>query len=212
MADPNSTDEFETTLRRLKEGGATAVAEIFLEFRPPLARMIDFRLDRRLYGRVDTNDVLQEAFLTISDRFSEYVENPQVTFFVWLRQMTFQTLLLIHRRHFNVQKRDVTQEISLNWADQSAATSTCLAAHIAGDITSPSNAVIRDETADQLKIALSKMDDIDREVLALRHFEHLSNREVSEVLSLSKTAASNRYVRAMERLKTIIDQVMAEKG
>ncbi len=202
--------QFEEVVSQLKAEGTDGVAQLFLEARPPLERMIDFRLDRRLYGRVDSNDVLQEAFIAISDRYLEYVDRPQVSFFVWMRQMTFQTLLLIHRRHLGVQKRDVTQEVSLNWANHSSTTSTNLANQIAGNITSPSNAVMRDERASRLKLALSQMDDMDREVLALRHFEHLSNKEVSEVLEISKTAASNRYVRAMERLKIAIDSLMTD--
>ncbi|MEM9413548.1 MAG: sigma-70 family RNA polymerase sigma factor, partial [Planctomycetota bacterium] len=178
---------------------------LFSQYQGALTRMVDFRLDRRLYGRIDSNDVLQEAYLTIAKRYPEFIEAQSVSFFVWIRQMTFQTLLLIHRRHFGVQKRAVTQEVSLNWADHSNATSVSIAYHLAGNLTSPSKAAIRDETVEQLKRALADMDGLDREILALRHFEHLSNKEVSEVLEIGKTAASNRYVRALERLKNIME-------
>ena len=194
----------------ISAGGQEMVADLFQQYKAPLSRMINFRLDRRLYGRVDAADVLQEAFLTIIQRYPEYIENPCVTFFVWMRQLTFQTLMLVHRRNFSVKKRDVNREVSINRGDSSDATSLSIAAQLADDITSPSHAAMRGERSEQLKLALAEMDEVDREVLALRHFEQLSNKEVSEVLGLTKTAASNRYIRAMERLKIILDQFIVD--
>ena len=81
-----------------------------------------------------------------------------------------------------------------------------LAAQLLGNITSPSRAAEREERKMKLDQALSKIDELDREVLALRHFEQLSNQETSKLLELSPTAASNRYVRALKRLKQIIKQ------
>jgi len=73
-----------------------------------------------------------------------------------------------------------------------------------GRLTTASQAAIRVETQLQVQEALNSMDPIDREVLALRHFEMLSNEETAQVLGLKKTAASNRYIRALKRLKTIL--------
>jgi RNA polymerase sigma-70 factor, ECF subfamily len=190
-------------LEKLKSGNEDAVAEVFSVYRDKLQRMIRFRLDRRLYGRVDTTDVLQDVWLESARRIQDYTNNPVVPFFVWLRQLAFQIIIDLHRRHLGAQKRNVSQEISLG--QDRCDTSISIAAHLVGDLTSPSQAVMREERMGQLREALNNMDEIDREVLALRHFEELSNNEVAEVLGIRKTAASNRYVRALKRLKEVLE-------
>ncbi len=195
----------------LTKGGEQAVAELFSKYREPLLRMVDFRLDRRLYGRVDSTDVLQESYLEVARRIAEYLKEPAVSFFVWARQITWQNLLMTHRRHLGAQKRNAAQEIPLHGRANLNATSLSLAAQLVAHMTSPSQAAMREERLVQLRAALESMDEIDREVLALRHFEHLSNNEVAEILSLQKTAASNRYIRALKRLKEILDKVMGDE-
>ena len=193
------TDELE----KLKSGDESAIAEVFSGYRDKLQRMIRFRLDRRLYGRVDTADVLQEVWLESARRIESYTSNPAVPYFVWLRQLAFQIIIDLHRRHLGAKKRNVSQEVSLG--QDRCDTSISIAGHLVGDLTSPSQAVMRDERLAQLREALSTMDEIDREVLALRHFEELSNNEVAEVLGIQKTAASNRYIRALKRLKEVLE-------
>jgi RNA polymerase sigma-70 factor (ECF subfamily) len=82
-----------------------------------------------------------------------------------------------------------------------------MAASLAGEQTSPSLAAIRGEMMTQLEAALDRLDPIDREVLALRHFEELSNNEVAALLGIQKAAASKRYVRALERLKGALAEI-----
>ncbi len=192
----------------LRQGGEQAVAELFSKYQEPLGRMVDFRLDRRLYGRIDAADVLQESYIEISRRVHEFLDNATVSFFVWARQITWQNVLMTHRRHLGAQKRDAAQEVSLNARANPNATSLSLAAQLVAHMTSPSQAAVREERLTQLRKALDSMDEVDQEVLALRHFEHLSNNEVAQILGLQKTAASNRYVRALKRLKEILDNVM----
>lgn len=204
---PKDRDEIE----QLRADGQDALAQLFLTYRPRLERMVEFRLDRRLYGRVDAADILQEAYLEISKRLASYLEEPRVSFFVWARQMTWQTLISIHRSNFGVQKRDAARDIQLHGTSYGNETAVSLASKLVGNLTSPSQGAIRDERAHQLRNALESMDKIDREVLALRHFEHLSNKETAEVLEIQKTAASNRYIRALDRLRSILDEVMGEQ-
>jgi len=127
---------------------------------------------------------------------------------VWMRQITWQTLIDTHRRHLVAKARNVNQEVSR--VPGAGATSASLAAQLVGQLTSPSQAAIREERLQRVRSALDAMDEIDREVLALRHFEQLTNNEVAEVLGLQKAAASNRYVRALSRLKDTIDRTMRE--
>jgi RNA polymerase sigma-70 factor (ECF subfamily) len=200
-SDPSDSDAL---LRRLRAGDAGAAAELFQHYRGRLRRMVRLRLDRRLQGRVDPSDVLQEAYLDLARRVPEYVADPRLPFFLWLRLLTGQRLLQVHRHHLGTQMRDAGQEVSLFNGPLPQASSASLAAHLLGRLTSPSQAAVRAEMQLRLQEALNQMDPLDREVLALRHFEELSNGETAEVLGLQKSAASNRYVRALRRLKEVL--------
>jgi RNA polymerase sigma-70 factor (ECF subfamily) len=195
---------------RLIDEGPDALADLFSGYRERLERMVSFRLDPRLRGRVEPSDVLQEAYIEIARRMGDYAANPTVSFFVWVRQLTLQTLVDIHRRHFR-EKRDPTLEVRLGRRTALSGTSDSIARVLLDQRTSPSQAAARAEEAEILRLALDSMDEIDREVLALRHFEQLGNGEVAEVLGLSVTAASNRYVRAMTRLGAILAKVRTDE-
>lgn len=195
----------------LRRHGQEGVAELFSQYEDRLRRLVHFRLDRRLLGRIDANDVLQEVYLVAAKRYQEYVANPAVAFFVWLRQQTLQVLVDLHRHHIKAQMRDANREVSFQQVGDPQATSISLAACLVGNLTSPSQALMRDELLNELRKAFDSMDEIDREVLALRHFEELSNNEVAEILGLQKSAASNRYVRALQRLKQIMTRIGDER-
>jgi RNA polymerase sigma-70 factor (ECF subfamily) len=169
--------------------------------------MILLRLDQRLTGRVSPSDVLQETYVDAMKRVPHLFENPDMPFFVWLRWIAGQRIVEVHRQHLGARMRDAGLEVSLHRGYPAAASSACLAAHLAGGLTSPSRAAIRGEMLAQLERALECLDPIDREVLALRHFEELSNNEVASLLGIQKAAASKRYVRALERLKGALAEI-----
>jgi RNA polymerase sigma-70 factor (ECF subfamily) len=185
-------------------GDQRALGELLGRHRERLRRMVAVRLDRRLQGRVDPSDVIQEAFLDAARRLPEFRQNPTISFFLWLRLLTSQRLVDEHRRHLGAAGRDAGREISLYRAAMPETTSAALAAHLMGRLTTPSEAAIRAERKIRLQEALNSLDPIDREVLALRHFEELSNGEAAAVLGLDKSAASKRYARALVRLKDIL--------
>ncbi|WP_165073637.1 sigma-70 family RNA polymerase sigma factor [Paludisphaera rhizosphaerae] len=191
-------------LCRIKEGDEGALVELFARHRDRLKRMVRLRLDRRLQGRVDPSDVIQEAHLEVLRRAGEYVRDPAMPAFLWLRFLTGERLLHVHRRHLGTQMRDVGQEVSLHRGPIPQATSVSLAALLLGKLTSPTQAAQRAEMQLRLQAILNEMDPIDREVLTLRHFEELSNSETARVLGLEKTAASNRYIRALKRLRDVM--------
>jgi RNA polymerase sigma-70 factor (ECF subfamily) len=199
--DPSESSEL---LRRAGAGDQEAVNELFSRYRDRLRAMVRLRLNRRLQGRVDPSDVLQEAFLEISKRFADYVRQPPMPFFLWLRHITGQKLIDAHRQHLGAQMRDAGQEVSLYRGALPQASSVSLAAQLMGRLTSASQAAIRAETQIRLQEVLNGMDPMDREILALRHFEMLSNEETAQVLGIKKSAASNRYMRALKRLKEIV--------
>lgn len=193
--------------RRLRNGDAEALAELFSHERERLWRVIQFRLAEPLRGRLEPDDVLQEAFLAASQRLKHYAESPATSPFIWLRMIVNQTLIDLHRQHLGAQKRDAAREISLDGTRYVEATSASVAIQLVGAFTTPSGAAARADMHSLVQAAIEQMDPIDREVLALRHFEELTNSEVAETLGIEQKAASIRYIRALRRLKEILAQV-----
>ena len=205
MADDSSRTNHLT--ERAAAGDEDALAQLFVQYRDRLARMVQMRMDRRLKGRVDPSDVLQEAYIELARRLPDYVRQPNVSLFLWLRMVTGQRLLQIHRRHLGAAMRDAGRELTLYSGALPEATSMSLAAHLLGRLTTASQAAVRVELQLQLQEVLNSMEPIDREVLALRHFEELTNNEVAETLRISKAAASKRYVQALRRLRKVLSKI-----
>jgi len=191
-------------LAQLRARGEEAVVELFGRYRPKLARMIVLRLDDRLLGKVDVEDVLQDAYVETARRIQDYLDRPSVPFFVWLRQITGQVLIDAHRRYLGAKMRDVNREMSLYLWGGSSTSSAFPAADLADSLTTPSQRAVRNEMVSELRESLEQLEEIDREVLVLRHLEELSNNEVAEVLGIDKYAASKRYLRALERLRSVM--------
>lgn len=189
------------------QGDQCALDQLFERYRSRLKKMVRLRLNRRLQGRVDDSDVLQDAFLEATRRLPTYLAAPQAPFFLWLRRITGDKLLEIHRTHLGTQARDAGREVSLHRGALPAANSVSLAAQLLGQLTSPSQAAVKAEMRIQLQEALNSLDPLDREILALRHFEQLSNAEAAQELELEPSAASKRYLRALARLQKILREL-----
>jgi RNA polymerase sigma-70 factor, ECF subfamily len=202
----NLSEQAEALLDRLRTGDRQALGELFSLYRDRLWRMVYVRLDRRLSVRVDPEDILQEAFLDVARRIDEFLNEPAVPFYVWLRFLTAQRLQMIQRVHLGAQMRDASLEVSLPQGGDPVNPDSMAGAFVSR-LTSPTQAVIRKEMQGRLREALDDLDPLDREVLALRHFEELSNNEVAQVLGISKEAASKRHVRALKRLKDLLAQL-----
>ncbi len=198
------TPEVVELLRRAANGDERAKDELFSLYRDRLRRMVHLRLSRRLQGRVDDSDVLQESLLDASRKLKDYASQPGLPFFLWLRHMTCLKLAEVHRRHLGTQLRDADREVSLHRGGLPEADSASLAAQLLGKLSTPSQAAIKAETRLYVQEALNSMDPIDREVLALRHFEQLSTSEIARVLGLSKAGAGSRYLRAIKRLRELL--------
>lgn len=203
------SDRERSLTERVITGDHDALAELFSDHRDRLWRMINFRLDPRLHGRVDADDIIQEAWLAAVKRIDHFLTDATRSIFVWFRLIAGQTLIDVHRRHLGTQKRNAAMEFSINRGWSSDSTSSALSFHLLGHLTSPSQAALREELSQQLQDSLASMNEIDREVLALRHFEQLSNKETAQILGISDQASSDRYMRALGRLKNVL-QVMPE--
>jgi RNA polymerase sigma-70 factor (ECF subfamily) len=202
----NDPDAVDVLLAKACAGDQRAVAELFERHRGRLEVMVRLRLDRRLQGRLDPADVLQEAYLDVARRFPEYAADGAMPIYLWLRLLTGQKLAELHRRHLGAKMRNAGLEVSLARSALPRASSASLAEMLMGRLTSASRAAVRAETQLRVQEALNSMDPIDREVLVLRHFEMLSNEETARVLGIKPSAASNRHVRALRRLEEILSQ------
>ena len=192
-------------LGRLRSDGQQTLADAFTAHRERFWNLVSFRMHHRVAARVDVDDVLQEAFVAANTRLDHYLRDPAFSLFVWLRMIVSQTLIDVHRRHMGAEMRSAGREISLASPRFPQTTSVSLAGHLISEQTSPSGVVARDESAEKLAAAIETMSELDQETIALRHFEGLTNSETAEVLGLTVTAASNRYIRALSRLRQILD-------
>lgn len=192
-------------LERLRTDGQQTLADAFTAHRERFWNLVSFRMHHRVAARVDVDDVLQEAFVAASARLDHYLQDPTYSLFVWLRMIVAQTLIDVHRRHMGAEMRSAAREVSISSPRFPQTTSVSLAGHLMSDQTSASGVLSRDESAERLAAAIATMSELDQETIALRHFEGLTNSETAEVLGLSVTAASNRYVRALVRLREILD-------
>jgi RNA polymerase sigma-70 factor (ECF subfamily) len=199
-----NSSETDRLLQSAAQGDTEQWGALLARHRERLRRMVMLRLDRRLQGRIDASDVIQEAYLDASTRRAEYLKQPSMPFFLWLRFLTSQKLLELHRHHLGAQARNAAREVCLYQGSLPETSSAALAAQLLGHLTQPSQAAIRAETKLRLQDALNSMDVLDREVLALRHFEHLSNAETAQTLGIRESAASKRYIRALKKLKAIL--------
>jgi RNA polymerase sigma-70 factor (ECF subfamily) len=207
-----NSSETNDLLQLSAAGDVQGWGALLTRHRERLRRMIALRLDQRLQGRIDPSDVLQEAYLEAWGRLAEYLREPTMPFFLWLRFLAGQKLVTLHRHHLGRQMRDAGREISLYRGALPEASSAALAAQLLGHDTRPSEAAVRIELKLRLQEALNQMDAIDREVLALRHFEQLSRAETAQVLGMRESAVSKRYVRALQRLKDILSDMPGGLG
>lgn len=181
------------------------IADQFTLHRKRLYQIVQFRLDHRLHGRVDPDDILQEAYLDAVKRQRHFHNNLSV--FVQIRQLLLQTMTDVHRRHLSVQSRDASREISLHKFAAASHSSLTLTRLLHARISSPSAPIQQAETFFKLNQAIESLSEIDCEVLLMRHFEDMTNLEVSQALNIKADTACQRYLRALERLKTILESL-----
>ena len=202
MNEPENLDDL---VVRILRGERAALAELFQHYRGRLERIVRFRLHPRLQGRIDAEDVVQDVWLRAEQRIGAFISEAAQGPFVWFRMIVGQALVDLHRRHLGAEKRDARRECSIDGRWSAESTANSLTFHLSGRLPSPSSAAARAESAALLDKALAELGDLDREVLVLRHFEELSNVEASLVLGITQQAASMRYVRALERLKGVLE-------
>ncbi len=210
------TSETQTLLDRVARADRSAADALWERHRPALRRMIDLRLDHALARRVDASDVVQDVLLKASQRLEEYLRNPVMPFHLWLRQIARDHVIDAHRRHRQAARRSLDREQSLharagsgNFDDRS---SLDLAAQVRDQALTPAAEALRRELQSRFDMALSQLEEDDREIVLLRHFEQLSNSEAAKVLGLSEAAAGMRHLRALRRLRTMLGETPSQSG
>jgi RNA polymerase sigma-70 factor, ECF subfamily len=194
-------DQTRSLLDRAKTGDAAAVDNLLGEHREPLRRAVELRLDPALARRVDASDIVQDVLLEASRRLRDYLQNPVMPFHLWLRHLAKDRLIDAHRFHRKAQRRSLDREQAIQppaWAEGS---SIQLIAQLLDPEKTPATAAVQQELARRLQGAVAELDDADREVILMRHYEGLGNQEVAAALDLSEAAASMRYLRALRRLR-----------
>lgn len=199
-------------LQQVKVGDAAAVNRLLDRHRQSLRRLVQMRLDRRIQRRLDVSDVVQDVLVEANRRLADYLQNPGMAFHLWLRQIAKDRIIDAHRRHRVSTKRSVDREQPLQAGPPDGSTLD-LAARIYDPEVTPATAAAQQEIAHQVEEAITRLNELDAEIIYMRHYEQLSNQEIAQVLQLTEPAASMRYLRAVRRLRTLLlDPNSAEAG
>jgi RNA polymerase sigma-70 factor (ECF subfamily) len=166
--------------------------------------MIDLRLDPAIVQRLDASDVVQEVLIEANRRLKDYLKSPTMPFHLWLRHIAKDHLIDAHRRHHQAQKRGVNREQPIHRPAWSERSSLDLAGQLLDQDLTPASAAIQQEMQRRLRDAIAQLDDDDRELILMRHYEMLANQEVAEALGLTEAAASMRYLRAVRKLRDLL--------
>jgi RNA polymerase sigma-70 factor (ECF subfamily) len=198
--DSSQTQEL---LAQARQGDAGAVNALLERHRAALRRMVDLRMDRALSRRVDASDIVQDVMVEANRRLKDYLSNPSMPFHLWLRHMARDRLIDAHRRHRVSQRRSLDREQPLAARDPDRSTLE-LAAQLCDQELTPAAAATWQELQRRFQQAVEELDEQDREIVLMRHFEELSNQEVAQALNLTGAAASMRYLRAMRKLRALL--------
>jgi RNA polymerase sigma-70 factor (ECF subfamily) len=201
--------ETEALIERARGGDAAARQQLLARHRARLRQMVAVHLDRRVAARVDPSDVVQEALADAADKLDNYLRQRPLPFYPWLRRLTWERLVKLHRRHIAAGRRSVTREEPAPLPDESAME---LARRLVAPGMSPSNLVLRQELQGRVQAALAALPWRDREVLVLRYLEQLSTAEVAAVLDITPGAVKLRHLRALERLRGLLGDEATEAG
>jgi len=198
------SEQTQEIIAAAQNGDDDAVNRLMQRHREAVRRMIDLRMDRRLRQRVDASDIVQDVLIDANRRLADYLKDPSMPFHLWLRQMAQDRLIDAHRRHRVAAKRSVDREQPLAARPALDRSTMELAAQLCDPERTPAAAAEWNELQLLFRQALDQLDEQDREVVLMRHFEKLSNSEVAQALELTPPAASMRYLRAVRRLRTIL--------
>lgn len=197
-------DKTEELLNGCRDGNREAINELMDRHRDALRQIVRMRMDQKILQRVDVSDIVQDVLIEANRRLQDYLQNPVLSFRLWIRQIARDRIIDAHRRHRVSAKRSVDREQSLaapRGYDQSSAQ---LGALLSDQNLTPEAAALQQEMARRVESAILQLEPRDNEIIVMRHYEHLNNQEIAQALELTEPAASMRYLRAVRRLKAIL--------
>jgi RNA polymerase sigma-70 factor (ECF subfamily) len=201
------TDEqTETLLTAARAGDVDAVNRLLERHRAPIRRLVELRLDRKVQRRVDVSDVVQDVMVEANGRLGKYLEDPAMAFHLWLRQIAWDRIIDTYRRHRVSAKRNMDREQPIATSAAPDRSTMELAVQLSDPALTPAAAAEQREIAGKVEAAIERLNDRDREIIVMRHYEHLSNLEIAEVLQVNPPAASMRYLRALRKLRDLLEQ------
>ncbi len=204
------SDETQQLLRQAADGSDGAVNNLMNRHRQSLQQMIQLRMDRVLAQRVDASDIVQDVLIEANQRLENYIQNPAMPFHLWLRQLAKDRIIDMHRRHRVAQRRSVDREKPMVSGGDGERSAYNLANDLRDQGLTPAAANIRKELEQRFLLALDELGEDDREVILMRHVEHLGNSEVAQALGLSPAAAGMRYLRALRKLRKMLGEEVEE--
>lgn len=198
-----SESEQEEWLARATAGDASARTHLLELYRDRLKKMVAMRLPARIMKRLDASDIVQETMIQANHRLDEYLRAKPLPFYPWLRQLAWEQLVSSYRKHY-AKRRTVfrEQDFASEISDESVIE---LAKWLSDHSDDPLHKLLRIEKQTRLQDALNLLPNADREILVLRYLEQLSTIETAAVLKLSVSAAKMRHLRAIQRLREIMN-------
>ena len=205
-----SDDKTETLLDAARAGDGDAVNKLLERHRGPIRRLVEMRLDRKVQQRVDVSDVVQDVMIEANSRLKKYLDEPVMAFHLWLRQIAWDRMIDTYRRHRVSAKRNMDREQPMSAPGRADHSTMELAVQLCDPALTPAAAATQREIAGKVESVIEMLGDQDREIVLMRHFEHLTNLEIAQVLGLNPPAASMRYLRAIRRLRELLEEQAIE--
>jgi RNA polymerase sigma-70 factor (ECF subfamily) len=207
---PAINPEIDALLRGAAQGDVAAVRCLLERHRQRLRRMIAARLDRRLAPRLDPSDVVQETLADAARRLPDYLRDRPLPFYAWLFRLAADRLARTHRDHVGSTVRGIAREERIDGPSHDEATSERLVDRLTANETTPGRRMAREERRLLLAGAIERMDAADREILGLRYLDQLAFDEIASVLEIGLSAAKMRHLRALERLRGLLEELGVE--
>lgn len=197
-------EKTEALLEQARQGDEDAINSLIDRHRNALRHLVRMRLDRKIQRRVDVSDVVQDVLIEANRRLKTYLENPVMPFHLWVRHIARDRIIDAHRRHRGSAKRSVDKEQPMVIPGGFDQSSIILAAQLVDREKTPAASIMEKELAKRVEEAITDLDDLDAEVIVMRHYEQLTNQEIAQALGLTEPAASMRYLRAVRRLRDLM--------
>ncbi|MEM7456979.1 MAG: sigma-70 family RNA polymerase sigma factor [Planctomycetota bacterium] len=200
----------EELLDQAKTGDESAVNLLMDRHRNSVKQLVRMRLDQKIQRRVDVSDIVQDVFVEANRRLQTYLADPIMPFHLWLRQIARDRIIDAHRRHRVSARRSVDREQALAVPGGQDKSSIQLMSMLGDQRLTPAARALQAEMARRVEDAITRLDQRDCEIVVMRHYEQLTNQEIAEILGLTEPAASMRYLRAIRRLKKLLQDELPD--